>query len=75
MYECMGCGRLFDEPREYREYRGECFGFPAYEAMTGCPFCGGGYMEYAAEGSPAKAAAERSLRGVSGADGEETACG
>ena len=49
MYECMGCGRLFDEPGEYREYRGECFGFPAYEAMAGCPFCGGGYMVYEAD--------------------------
>ena len=45
MYSCDCCGRHFEEPVPYREYQGECFGFPSYEEMLGCPYCGGGYEE------------------------------
>lgn len=44
-YKCVDCGAEFDEPREYRESRGECFGFPAFETLSGCPFCLGDYEE------------------------------
>lgn len=45
MYKCLECYRVFDEPNEWEEYRGECFGFPSYETMSGCPHCGGDYEE------------------------------
>lgn len=45
MYNCDCCGRYFDEPVLYRENCGECFGFPSYEQILGCPFCGGDYEE------------------------------
>ena len=45
MYSCDCCGRYFDEPTLYREDRGECFGFPSYEQILGCPFCGGDFEE------------------------------
>ena len=45
MYICDSCGRVFDEPVAYEDYRGECFGFPSYEQILGCPFCGGEYEE------------------------------
>jgi len=43
MYICIDCGFEFDEPAEWEESRGECFGFPAYERMSGCPCCKGDY--------------------------------
>lgn len=49
MYECLNCGHIFDEPGWYREYRGECFGFPAWEPMAGCPICHGAFMEITEE--------------------------
>ena len=47
MYKCLECGHLFDcgEERSTREYRGECFGFPAYEDVISCPVCGGDFAE------------------------------
>lgn len=44
MYICNRCGAIFEEYRikTYQEYRGEFWGFPAYEEMTYayCPECG-----------------------------------
>lgn len=45
MYICDCCGRHFTQPTLYDEYQGECFGFPTYEEMLGCPYCGGSYEE------------------------------
>ena len=39
MWICDRCGRVMDELESWREERGECFGFPAYETMWGCQ-CG-----------------------------------
>ena len=39
MFRCEHCEQEFEEPKEYREYRGECWGFPAYEALYCCPYC------------------------------------
>lgn len=43
-YICLKCGNEFDEPAEWEEYRGECFGVPAYEPVEGCPICHGDFM-------------------------------
>lgn len=43
MYVCLDCYSTFEEPARWKESRGECFGFPAYEEMCGCPYCGGSY--------------------------------
>lgn len=45
MFRCLDCGREFETPARWEENRGECFGYPAYEKMTGCPYCEGGYEE------------------------------
>ena len=45
MFVCLECGNLFEEPIEWKEDRGECFGFPAYEELSGCPYCKGSYVE------------------------------
>lgn len=45
MFICDCCGRVFEEPVEIEDSRGECFGFPSYELMLGCPYCGGSYQE------------------------------
>ena len=45
MYKCNDCGFMFDEKAEWEEDRGECFGFPAKERMTGCPNCYGSDYE------------------------------
>lgn len=42
---CLECGRVFEEPIEWKEDRGECFGFPAYENLSGCPYCHEAYVE------------------------------
>ncbi len=45
-YRCLKCNQIFDESEieteSWREYRGECFGFPSYETMyeERCPHCG-----------------------------------
>lgn len=45
MYKCLDCGAVFEEPKFWKEDRGECFGFPSYETMSGCPECEGDYKE------------------------------
>ena len=47
MYKCVECGHIFEQGEEKRwlENRGEYWGQPAYEKMTGCPYCGGDYEE------------------------------
>lgn len=39
--KCNDCGATFDEcdVAEWNENRGEFWGMPAYERMTGCPEC------------------------------------
>ena len=40
--KCGLCGELFDEDElehDY-EYVGECWGQPAYEEISRCPYCG-----------------------------------
>jgi hypothetical protein len=39
MYICKDCGEVFAECDTRSEYRGECFGFPAYEDYACCPYC------------------------------------
>ena len=41
MFKCKDCGAIFEEPEEIRDYRGEFWGFPAYETVSCCPCCGG----------------------------------
>lgn len=40
-YKCLGCGHIFEEGEEARweESRGEFWGQPCAETMTGCPLC------------------------------------
>ena len=47
LYKCCECGHVFegDEVAVWTESRGEFWGFPAYEEMTGCPRCKGDYDE------------------------------
>lgn len=45
MYICLECGARFSIPTHYREYRGEHFGYPAYEEFKACPACGGDSAE------------------------------
>ena len=37
MFKCVECGRVFDEPKIWREDYGEY--------MCGCPFCGGNFED------------------------------
>ena len=47
MWKCHDCGYIFDEPDKEKEYRGECWGTPAYETMYYCPRCGSeAFTEY-----------------------------
>ena len=39
MYRCESCGREFDEPGSYEDYRGEYWGTPCWEKMPCCPYC------------------------------------
>lgn len=45
--KCLECGKVFedDEIAHWQESRGEFWGFPAYETMSGCPDCQGDYEE------------------------------
>lgn len=45
MYICLECGHIFDEGEEKRwsESRGEYWGMPCGEELTGCPICEGDY--------------------------------
>lgn len=47
MYKCVECGHLFEEGEEakWSEDRGECWGAPCYQEMSGCPACEGAYEE------------------------------
>lgn len=47
MYKCVECGHIFEkgEEKQWKESRGEFWGSPANEIMTGCPHCGGDYEE------------------------------
>ena len=44
-YKCFDCGNEFDDPVSFEEYRGEFWGEPAYEWLSGCPVCRGDYEE------------------------------
>ena len=44
MWRCVWCGKEFEQPAEWEEYRGECFGYRAYEPVDGCPYCHGDYL-------------------------------
>ena len=46
-YKCIECGHIFEEgeQKQWTESRGEFWGMPASETMTGCPYCGGDYEE------------------------------
>ena len=43
MYKCLKCGAVFDEDElcEWSEERGEFWGAPCTEKMSGCPMCHG----------------------------------
>lgn len=47
MYKCTECGHLFEDGEEvcWKESRGEYWGSPCYEQMSGCPLCGEAYEE------------------------------
>lgn len=48
MYKCLGCGHIFEEPKQYSEDRtpgGACEGGSFIEHYTGCPVCSGAYEE------------------------------
>ena len=47
MYCCIECGHIFDEDEVlvWKENRGEWWGEPCYEKMSGCPQCKGNYVE------------------------------
>lgn len=45
MWRCLWCGKEFEELAHWKEDRGECFGYPAYEDMCGCPYCYSGDVE------------------------------
>lgn len=39
MIKCNDCKHYFDAPAQWKESRGEFWGQPAFETMTGCPYC------------------------------------
>ena len=39
MYRCLSCGKVFDEPKRWKENRGEFWGSPCWEWWTGSPCC------------------------------------
>lgn len=43
MYICLDCYKLFEIPKKYTETHG--LDEPPYEKFTGCPYCGGTYVE------------------------------
>ena len=45
MYKCLECGNLFEEGEEatWSENRGEFWGSPCSESVSGCPICKGEY--------------------------------
>lgn len=46
-YICLECGHIFEEgeQEEWLEDKGEFWGMPCSEAMSGCPKCHGAYEE------------------------------
>ena len=40
-YKCLSCGHVFEEGEQacWTESRGEYWGSPCYETMSGCPVC------------------------------------
>lgn len=46
-YKCLECGHIFEEGEQarWRESRGEYWGTPCYEEMSGCPLCKGSFEE------------------------------
>lgn len=47
MWQCNDCGLIFEVPKRWKESRGEFWGQPAYEEVSGCPHCySGDYDEY-----------------------------
>lgn len=46
-YKCYDCGHIFESGEEsfWSESRGEFWGFPCYENVSGCPKCKGEYGE------------------------------
>ena len=47
MYRCEKCHHLFEEGEQatYEESRGEYYGSPCSQTLSGCPLCGSGYEE------------------------------
>jgi hypothetical protein len=43
MFLCLDCDALFEEAEGYIETHG--LSSPPYEGMSGCPSCGGSYVE------------------------------
>ena len=43
MYKCLNCGRFipYEDADHTLDYRGECWGAPAYEREPICPHCKG----------------------------------
>lgn len=47
MYKCCDCGHLFEDGEQavWNEDRGEFWGSPCTESVSGCPVCKGDYVE------------------------------
>ena len=47
LFVCLECGHLFEEDdvAVWEESRGEYWGTPCYEEVTGCPHCKGDYVK------------------------------
>ena len=47
VYRCEECGHIFEEGEQavWREDRGEFWGSPCSEEMSGCPICKGAFSE------------------------------
>lgn len=47
MYCCLECGHIFNEDdiSVWQEDRGEYWGMSCSESVSGCPQCGGDYVE------------------------------
>lgn len=50
-YKCCNCGNIFDEDeiKCISDYRGEFWGFPAYEDVEVSPCCNEDFEEYEEE--------------------------